>query len=133
MIAVDTNILVRLLTKDHPEQSEAARRFMEARSVEDPAYISREVLLELVWVLSQSYRYERTAVAQALYELLIAPDVVIEAEAEVRAVWTAFQSRPGHDFADLMIAAAAQRAGASELVTFDKRLSNLSNARLLQG
>lgn len=132
MIAVDTNILVRLLTGDHPEQSDAARRFMEARSVDDPIYICREVLLELVWVLTHSYRYEREDVAQVIYDLLIAPDVTIEADAEVRAIWKEYKATPRLDFADAMTAAAAERAGASELVTFDRRLATLSNVRLLE-
>jgi predicted nucleic-acid-binding protein len=132
MIAVGTNILVRLLTGDHPEQSEAARRFMEARSVDDPIYICREVLLELVWVLTHSYRYEREDVAQVLYDLLIAPDVTIEADAEVRAIWKQYRATPQLDFADAMIAAAAERSGATELVTFDPRLAKLANVRLLE-
>ena len=132
MIAVDTNIIVRLLTGDHPEQSGAARRFMEARSADDPIYICREVLLELVWVLTHSYRHEREDVAQVLYDLLIAPDVMIEAEAEVRAIWQRYEVTPKLDFADAMIAAAAERSGARELVTFDRRLAKLANVRVLQ-
>jgi predicted nucleic-acid-binding protein len=132
MIAVDTNILVRLLTGDHPEQSRAARRFMEARSADDPIYICRDVLLELVWVLTYSYRHEREDVAQVLYDLLIAPDVMIEAEAEVRAIWQRYEATPQLDFVDAMIAAAAERSGARELVTFDRRLAKLANVRLLE-
>lgn len=128
MIAVDTNILIRLLTGAPLEQSEAARRFMEARSVDDPIYICREVLLELVWVLTHRYGYEREDVAQVLYDLLIAPDVTIEADAEVRAIWKQYRAAPQLDFADAMIA-AAERSGASELVTFDRRLANV---RLLE-
>ncbi|MEQ8404194.1 MAG: type II toxin-antitoxin system VapC family toxin [Oceanicaulis sp.] len=131
MIGVDTNILVRLLTRDDPVQHAAAVRFMTARSPQDPAYVCREVLIELVWVLGQTYRYRRDEIAEALRGLLIAPDIVFEADADVKAALVAYRETAKLDFADAMIAAAARRAGASELVTFDKRAAALPGVRLL--
>jgi predicted nucleic-acid-binding protein len=50
----------------------------------------------------------------------------------VRAIWQRYEVTPKLDFADAMIAAAAERSGARELVTFDRRLAKLANVRLLE-
>ena len=53
MIAVDTNILVRLLTEDDPKQTTAARSVFAA----GPIWIAKTVLLETGWVLRSHYRF----------------------------------------------------------------------------
>lgn len=130
MIALDTNVLVRYLVQDDPVQAGLAAALIDGLSAEDPGHISREVLLELVWVLERSYGYARAEVAAALEGLLSAVDLVIEGADDAGAALDLYRN-DGFGFADLMIAAAARRMGARELVTFDRRAARLPGVRLL--
>jgi len=71
MTAVDTSVLVRLLTKDDPKQTEAARSLFAA----GPIWIAKTVLLETRWVLRSTYRFDDITVRDALTSLLGLPNV----------------------------------------------------------
>jgi predicted nucleic-acid-binding protein len=66
MTAVDTNVVVRLLTGDDPRQSAAARSLFAA----GPIWIAKTVLLETSWVLQSVYGFEEGAVRDAFTRLL---------------------------------------------------------------
>lgn len=72
MIALDTNVLVRFLTRDEPTQAAAADCVIAGLSVAEPGFVGREVMLELVWVLERAYRLPRAEVIAALEGLLSA-------------------------------------------------------------
>ena len=128
-VALDTNILARLMLDDAPEPSALARGLVGRIGPERPAFVGREVLAELVWVLRARGRRSRAAVAAALDGLLDAPELRVEAAASAReAVRRQAPGAPG--VADLMILAAARRAG-HELWTFDRVLAREPGARLL--
>lgn len=114
MIALDTNVLVRLLVNDHPEQTRRAKRLLEAQSV----VILPTVLLESEWVLRGAYRLAPGAIASAFRKLLGVPGVATEnAAATAQAIeWY----ERGLDFADALHLTFARDAQA--LATFDRRL-----------
>lgn len=117
MIALDTNVLVRIFTGDNPEQLQIARRLMEGLSEDAPAFVCRETILELAWVLERSYRFGRHEIADVLESLMLTKDVVVETAADLRtaiAGWREGEAGLG----DRMVVAAALRAGASPVVTF---------------
>lgn len=130
MIALDTNVLVRFLVQDDPEQARLATELMEGLSDQDLGFVGREVLVELVWVLERAYGYARGDIAAALDGLLSSVEVLIEDSDDVATAVDRYRN-DGFGFADLMIAAAARRAGASALVTFDRKAARLPNVRLL--
>lgn len=130
MIAIDTNVLVRFLVQDEPEQAGVAGAVIDALSETVPGFISREVLIELVWVLERAYRLSKPDIAGAIDGLLASAELVIEGAEEVGSALELYRN-DGFGFADLMIAAAARRAGASELVTFDRKAARLPGVRLL--
>ena len=66
MTAVDTNVLVRLLTGDDPAQQAAARSLFEHERI----WIAKTVLLETAWVLRSLYGFEENEIAGALIKLL---------------------------------------------------------------
>ena len=66
MTAVDTNVVVRLLTGDDPKQSSAARSLFAA----GPIWIAKTVLLETSWVLQSVYGFDEDSVRDALAQLL---------------------------------------------------------------
>ena len=130
MIALDTNVLVRFLVQDDPLQAQLATKVIDQLNDDAHGFVSREVLIELVWVLECAYRRGRAEIAVALDGLLSATELNIEGSDEVAPVLELYRNN-GFDFADLMIAAAARRAGAAELVTFDRKASRLPGVRLL--
>ncbi|CAN5726825.1 PIN domain-containing protein [soil metagenome] len=130
MIGVDTNLLVRYLTEDDAEQTASAVRLLEGLTPEAPGFIGREVALELVWVLERSYGFSSGQIAATLGQLLLSGDVVIEQAGAVSEALRAYRTG-GTDFADLMIRAAARRAGCTTLYTFDRRAARLEGTTLL--
>jgi predicted nucleic-acid-binding protein len=81
MIAVDTNVVVRLLAGDHPHQTDAARSLFAS----GPVWIAKTVLLETAWVLQKLYGFEEDAVCEAFGKLLGLENVHAEDETAVTA------------------------------------------------
>ena len=130
MIAVDTNVLVRYLVRDDRQQAEAARALLQSVTAEKPGYACREVVVELVWVLERAYGYSRDRIATILEELVATEGLVVEAADDVARA--AFRYRAGGaGFSDLMVLAAARRAGALPLYTFDQKAARLEAVQLL--
>jgi predicted nucleic-acid-binding protein len=130
LIGIDTNVLVRFLVRDDPDQARAASDFIGQLTEAEPGFVCREVLVELVWVLERAYRFGRVEIAQAIEGLLSATELVVEAANDVGSAIDLYR-REGYGFADLMIASSVRRAGAKGLVTFDRKTGRLPNVRLL--
>lgn len=129
MIAIDTNVLVRFLTRDDPKQWAVADEVMASLSPERPGFICREVIIELVWVLERAYQLERETIATTLTGLLEAAELVIEAADRVGLALSRY-AKGGAGFSDHMIRLAAETHGA-ELVSFDRKLARESGVRLI--
>ncbi len=83
MIALDTNVVVRLVMNDDPAQTRRARNLLEART----ALILPTVLLETEWVLRGAYEIERAAIAGAIRKLLGRRNIAVgNAEAVAHAL-----------------------------------------------
>ena len=132
MIGLDTNVLVRFLVQDDPGQGALARELLARCTEEHPGFVCREVLVELVWVLERAYGFARTQVAEALDGLLAAEELVLETPEAVALAAEGYRTG-GADFSDLMILAAARRAGCGTLYTFDRRAARHDGITLLAG
>ncbi|MBL9046100.1 MAG: type II toxin-antitoxin system VapC family toxin [Tabrizicola sp.] len=130
MIGLDTNVLVRFLVQDDPEQAAAATTLIASLTEAVPGFVGREVLVELVWVLERAYGLPRGDIAKALTRLLEARELLVEA-ADHAAIAADRYRRGGAGFSDQMIALAGQRAGCQETVTFDRKASGIPGMRLL--
>ncbi len=130
MIALDTNVVVRFLVNDEVTQAEAARALIDTLSLEEPGFICRESIIEIVWVLERSYRFSREAIVHSLAIFLTSDSVVVEEGDDVLSACRMYEDGDA-DFADLMILQAAGRRGAIPLYTFDRRLSRLPTAALV--
>ena len=96
MLAIDTNILVRYLTGDHPAQAARARALVEGEDV----FVSTTVLLESEWVLRSAYGFSAREVCAALRAFAGLPTVTLEDSALIA---TALKSaEAGVDFADAL-------------------------------
>ena len=131
MIALDTNVLIRYLTRDNPEQAEAARVLLEGLTADNPGFIFREVALEIVWVLERAYRFTREQIANVVMELVSTDALVIEDADDIARSAIAYRLG-GADFSDFMILAAANRVGAQPLYTFDRRFARLDGTELVE-
>lgn len=122
MIAVETNVLVRYLVDDDPEQSARAAALVDlAIERDDRFFISQIVLCEVVWVLTRGYGFSRTEVVGALRALLKARQVVVEGIDAVRRALDAYAGGQA-DFADYVILECARSAGCARFATFDTEL-----------
>ncbi len=120
MIGLDTNVILRLLTGDSPQQQAAARTVLERdASPNDPAFVNRVVVIETVWVLESVYAYARKEIAAAIDGLLRTVSIATEDAEHVRAALVAY--RNGADFADALIAASNAARGCSATFTFDRK------------
>ena len=131
MTALDTNVLMRYLVGDVPEQAEAARVLIDSLIPDEPGYICCEVVLEVAWVLERSYGFTQSQVAEALMDLTASDTLVVENSDDVAAAAYRFR-QGGVGFSDLMILRAAGRANSTPLQTFDQRFAQMQGVSLVE-
>lgn len=126
MLAVDTNVLVRLLARDDAKQALAADE-----AVAGGAWISHLVLAEAIWVLDAVYARTPKQMIAALDLLLIHESLVLQDADVVNAALTQFRAKPALGFSDCLVLEIARKAGHVPLATFDKALARLTGTRKL--
>ena len=132
-IAIDTNVLVRLLVHDDEVQFAAARRLVDAAAqAEEPVLIMLCALLETEWVLRSRYKLDKQSIASAFAQLLESGDVEFEHEPTVEETLHLWSQQARADFADCLLVARATHLGRSRFVTFDVGAARLPRGELLQ-
>jgi len=126
MRAVDTNVVVRILTEDDASQFAAAEAFISAG-----AWVSILALAEAVWVLGGVYGLSAMDIAAAVEMLLNHEHLVLQDADTVAAAVDLFRSRPSLGFADCLLIEIARKAGYVPLGTFDRDLGKLAGAQTL--
>ena len=126
MRAVDTNVLVRLVTRDDPKQVAAAEAF-----VAPGAWIPHIVLVEAMWVLVSVYGLERQDIARAIDVLLDHRDLTLQDGGVVTAAVERYRTTPRVGFSDCLVLELTRKAGHLPLGTFDKDLAKLQGAQRL--
>lgn len=127
MLAVDTNVLVRLVARDDPRQVAAAEAF-----VTKGAWISHLVLIESVWVLGTVYDLGPKELATAVQMLLDHAQLAIQDADVVAEALKHFRKKPSLGFSDCLILEVARKAGHLPLGTFDHDLGRLSGAAVVR-
>jgi predicted nucleic acid-binding protein len=120
VLAVDTNIIVRYLTGDHPEQFAKARALIDGKDI----FVCTTVLLETGWVLGRAYRFSSDRIIAALTAFAGLPRVTLEAPA-LAAKALDWMAR-GMDLADALHLATAE--GCEAFVSFDQHLAAVANS-----
>jgi predicted nucleic-acid-binding protein len=132
MKALDTNILVRFLTRDEPDVYTAIHAFLEnTRKKEEQLLIVVPVLLETIWVLRSIYRYKREDIIAAI-ELLFSLDCLIFESAPVIKKWFKLAKTCTQDLPDLLIGLIAKNKGAEYTLTLDKKAAKNSLFRMMR-
>lgn len=118
-LAVDTNVLVRAVVRDHAKQAKAAEKILREATL---IAVSLPCLCEFVWVLRRVYAFETTDIAAAIHALLDTGNVVMNRPAVESGL--AFLEAGG-DFADGIMAHEGTWLGGETFVSFDKQAVRL--------
>lgn len=122
MLAADTNVVVRLLVSDDLAQQEAVRKRLERCNGDGEAVLlSPLVLAEVAWVLDSVYGYSKEQIALAIRAVVSTAPFLCPERAEVLRALDAYAGGTA-DFPDYLILTLARSAGATTLLTFDRRL-----------
>jgi predicted nucleic-acid-binding protein len=131
MIGLDTNILVRYLTQDDPEQSmKVTNEIEKGLAAGDMFFITSIVMCELVWVLETAYGYDRREIIPVLENILRTRQFQFENKDLLWISLSDYRNKKG-DFADHLIGQTGHKTGCRETLTFDTELKNNPIFRVL--
>lgn len=116
MIGLDTNILLRAVLDDDPEQTPVARRILRSLTSEKPGFICTVTVLEFAWTMRARYKKPKEAVRAAFDALLRNPAIVFSN----RVIINDAVQDVTLDFADALLRAECENAGCETILTFDK-------------
>jgi len=132
MIALDTNILVRLLVKDDDEQSRIVfKRFKKAEKNSEILFVPLLVVLELIWVLDSVYDCNREEIVNAIEKLTMMPIIRFE-KLEVIHELIKHGKSTSIELSDLLICNSSIASGCIKTITFDKDASKYQLFELLK-
>jgi predicted nucleic-acid-binding protein len=114
VIALDTNVIVRLFLRDNEKQFAMARELLDQE-----CHLGWTVILEAGWVMDARYGWSREEIAEAFEDLMAVATILVPDENAVRSAIGRF--REGADFADMIHLGSCDPA-AEAFVSFDKRL-----------
>ena len=126
MRAVDTNVLVRLMTRDDAKQVAIAEAF-----VANGAWVPQLAIAEATWVLASVYDRKPEAIATAVEMLLSHEHLTVQDTEVVAASVAQFRQRPSVGFSDCLLLEVARKAGHTPLGTFDRDLGKVDGAQRL--
>jgi len=124
MRAVDTNVLVRLIVRDEPNQVRAAEEF-----VAKGAWVSHLVLAESLWVLDSVFELSRKQMTVAVEMLLNHRDLTLQDADVVTSALEHFRTRPGVGFSDCLVLEIARKAGHLPIGSFDRDFARLDDVQ----
>ena len=128
VIGIDTNILVRIITRDDEKQSQIALDYVSNSST--PFVINHIVISELVWVLESAYKYDKKQIIKALECILKVKQFLILEKNSVRSALKLY-AETSIDFSDALIGYVNKEEGCEFTITFDKATSKTSIYKLL--
>jgi predicted nucleic-acid-binding protein len=125
VIAIDTNVLVRFLTKDDKDQFIKVEHLFRQHPGDGEIFIAALVLLEMNWVLASLYDWKPLRFYDAVEDILSCSSFMVENDVKVRNAIAACRADSKLDFSDALIGYAGAHRGLITY-TFDKRLRGVS-------
>ena len=132
MIGLDTNVLVRYIVQDDPQQTRKATRWIEGSCTEEnPGFIAHVVLCELVWVLTSAYRYPKPSVVGVLEQILRIAQLRVE---DPELAWLSVNDyrRSNADFSDHLIGRLNAAHGCAKTITFNRSAESAAGFELIR-
>ncbi len=128
MLAVDTNVFVRLFVQDDEIQSHKAKKFIENH---DAVFISTIVLCEAIWLLKAHFKYNKSQLIALIEKILKTKQFRFE---HCDAIWYAFSEfqHINADLTDCIIGSVAKLYQCDSVVTFDKNAAKSKNFKLIK-
>ncbi len=132
MNALDTNILVRLITDDDTEMRQNVVRLIEdTHTDKDALLVPTVVVLELIWVLSSRYGFPRTDILNALERLSCVKGLRFDSDARLHELIEIGRTSTT-DIPDILIGLCARDSGCNFTWTFDKKAARTNLFKLLE-
>ena len=132
MKAIDTNVLVRFLVRDDPQQADIVYNLLKrAETRKDIYFLPGLVLLETIWVLESVYEIPRHEIIDAVDALLSMPVLAFQSQPAVRR-FISLAKESNTDLPDLLIASSAEVEGCEKILTFDKQAAKSELFELLK-
>jgi predicted nucleic-acid-binding protein len=126
MRAIDTNVLVRLITRDDDRQVKSAEEF-----VAEGAWVSHLVLAETSWVLDSVYERTPEEIARAIAMLLAHKQLTVQDQDTVETALEKFRKHKSVSFSDILIFEIARKNGHVPLGSFDRQFAKLEGVQRL--
>lgn len=128
MIALDTNVLIRYLVRDDPEQSARAKRLLwDQLTPEQPGFVTIATVVELCWVLNRAYKTGSAEIRSIIAQLRTLPQILFEQDAVIERALALNHA----ELADAIIHESGRASGCAKTVTFDRRFARLPDVELL--
>ena len=125
---LDTNVLVRHLTADPPEQAARATSFLAGA---EELLLSDIVVAELVYALETVYRVERGQVAELVRAAIAFPAIVVLDEVLLLRALELYE-RESLDFVTAYLAAGAERSGVGAVASFYRSLDRVESVERVE-
>jgi predicted nucleic-acid-binding protein len=132
MKAIDTNILIRFITKDDDKQAALVYQlFKRTEQTEEKLFVPLLVVLEAIWVLESGYAISNEDIIAIFADLLLMPVLLFESETVVENFIDSAKNTK-FDLSDLLIANSAHSFDCDCLFTFDKKAAKFKYFELLK-
>ena len=133
MIGLDTNVMLRLLLTDDPEQKiRVVKLIQQARRSETTVIITLAVVLEMEWVLRSNAKMNKAQVLNVFNLLLESHDIEIDNEKVLEQALHIYDNAVS-DFAECLFLAQYQRLGCDTMLTFDTKAARMTGVELVAG
>jgi predicted nucleic-acid-binding protein len=130
VIGLDTNVLVCFFMQDDSSQCAQVNAILNSLTDNEPGWVGLAAVLELVWVLTKTYRVSRPSVLAILEHLLERREIVVDQAEIVRRALEIYRN-PRISFADCVISASSVAAGCTQTLTFDQDAAKLAGMTLI--
>jgi len=131
MVGLDTNVILRYLLQDDPQQAPLANHIVDqVLSEQNPGLISLVTVLEIVWVLRSLLQQTPAEIATHLEHLLAADSLEVQNEQQVFEAVFALKGGTG-EFEDALIGALNAWAGCLHTLTFDRKALRMPYFQLI--
>ncbi|HYO16514.1 MAG TPA: type II toxin-antitoxin system VapC family toxin [Thermoanaerobaculia bacterium] len=131
MTGIDTNVLLRHILEDEPEQTSVVNALIEkAENDREGLYVNTIVLCELIWTLRSAYRARRSEIVSVLEDLLASQVFEIQDRDLVQCALQDYRHGKA-DFSDYLLGWQNREAGCRETVSFDGGLKKATGFLVL--